>query len=270
MTYRQQPWAIIATATVVVVVLAVAGYRYFGRGGPETETPPQAFVEAPPPPPPAPAERVEPDPAPFVLPSLEDSDGVLRGLVAGLSANPGLASWLVTDDLVRTFVVTVDNVADGSNPARHLPFTRPESRLETAGETAELRIDPASYRRYDDLTRIIVSLDTNGAAKLYRQLLPLLEEAYAELGKPDVTFTDTLHRAVSRLLETPVIESRPTLVLRATLFDYTDDALQSLLPAQKQLLLMGPDNLRTVQSAIRNIALAIGLGDLPRGSMLLR
>ena len=270
MDYRQRPWPIVGAAAGVVVALAVAGYWYFGRGDAEPDAPPQAAVEAPRPVPPAPTEPVEPDPAPFVLPGLDDSDGVLRDLIAGLSAHPGLAVWLVTDDLIRTFVVTVDNVADGSNPSRHVPFTRPDSRLETTGQAAELRIDTASFRRYDDLTQIVVSLDTNGSAELYRQLLPLMDEAYAELGSPDVAFTDTFHRAVSHLLETPVIEGQPTLVPRATLFEYTDDSLQSLSPAQKQLLLMGPDNLRTVQAAIRDIALSIGLGDLPRGSVLLR
>lgn len=270
MDFKQQPWPMVGAGAALVVVLAVAAYWFLGRGPAEPETPPQATVSAPPPPPPAPAEPIEPDPAPFVLPSLDDSDGVLRGLVAGLSAHPGLAAWLVPDELIRTFVVTVDNIADGSNPSRHVPFARPASRLETTGEIADLRIDPSSYRRYDDLTQIIVSLDTNGAAELYRQLLPLMDEAYAELGNPDVTFTDTFHRAVSNLLKTPVIEGQPTLVQRATLFDYADDSLQSLSPAQKQLLLMGPDNLRTVQATIRDIALSIGLGDLPRGSVLVR
>ena len=264
----QQPWPMVGAAVGVILIIGLGVYVFLGPAD-EPDAPPQAVVEPPPPPPPPP-EPVEPDAEPFELPALDDSDAVIRDLIATLSAHPGLAAWLVTDDLIRTFVVAVDNVADGSNPAQHVPFMRPDTRFETTGAEPELRIAPASYDRYDGLPRIVASLDTIGTATLYRQLLPLMDQAYAELGNPDVTFSMTFHRAVAHVLETPVIEGAPTVVPRASFFEYTDPTLQGLSPAQKQLLIMGPENLRTVHGTIRDIATAIGLTDLPRGSVRLR
>ena len=45
--------------------------------------------------------------------------------------------------------------------------------------------DPQSYERYNRLTEVIDSLDAAGVAELYRQLKPLLQEGYADLGYPD-------------------------------------------------------------------------------------
>ena len=265
MDLKQQPWPMVAVGAAVIIFVGLAAYWFFGRGGDAPIEPtPTAVVE------PAPSVPVTPDPEPFALPALDDSDAVVRDLVAALSAHPGLAAWLVTDGLIRRFVVAVDNIADGSNPAQHVPFMRPDTRFRTAGEEPELRIDPASFSRYDTHAQIVASLDTDGIAELYRRLLPLMDEAYAELGYPDTTFSNAFARAVAHLLEAPVIEGQPALVPRASFFEYTDDELESLSPAHKQFIGMGPENMRAVQAKIREIATAIGIGDLPRGSVLLR
>ena len=187
----------------------------------------------------------------------------MRGLLPTLTEHPRLATWLVTDDLVRRFVVAVDNVADGSNPARHVPFMRPGSRLRTRTDGAAWRLDPTGYGRYDELTQILASLDVEGTAEIFRELEPLMNEAYAELGYPDTPFAVAFRRAVVRVLETPRIPADPGVVPVASFFTYDDDRLEELPPAQKQLLLMGPDNLRAVQAAVRELASAIGIPDLP-------
>jgi hypothetical protein len=52
---------------------------------------------------------------------------------------------------------------------------------------------------------------------------------------------------------------------RGIVYGFVDPNLESLQAAQKQLLRMGPDNARTVQRALREIALALGIpqGRLP-------
>ena len=252
------------------VILAVAGFWYYGT---EEEAPPVADTSVvdrpeeptPPAPPPPPARE------PIELPPLDESDALVRELAAAISAHPEWVAWLVTDHLIRTFVVVVDNVAEGTNPAQHVPFARTDSRFETEMVEGRLLIADTSHRRYDRLTGIVASIDAAGSARLYRDLLPLMGEAYAELGAPpDVTFMDTFQRAVSRLLEAPVIEGRPEVVPRGPFVVYTDPTLERLSPAAKQLMWVGPENLRTIQAKVREIAEAIGVPDLPRGSVLLR
>ncbi len=264
----------IAGGASAVVILAIAGYYFFYFFNLESDTEPQpprvrVVDERPPSAPPRPAPPpVEEE---FVPPPLDESDSIIRELAVALSTNPDWVEWLVPDNLIRTFVVVVDNVADGNSPAEHLQFMKSETTFETEEADGELLIAEVSYRRYDGLTGIVESLDTNGSAQLYGQLLPLMEEAYVDLGAPPgVAFADTFHRAVARLLETPVVEGEPTLMPRGPFFMYSDPALEGLSPAAKQLMGVGPENLRTIQTKVRDIAGAIGLTDLPRGSVLLR
>ena len=191
-------------------------------------------------------------------------------MASELSERPELASWLVTDELVRTLVVVIDNVAEGTNPSQHLPFLRPAGRFQTEGDAAAPQIAAASYARYDGVAALVASLDVEGVAELYQRLRPLMEEAYEELGQPGGAFHDTVWRAVAHLLNAPVIEGRPGLVARGPLFLYADETLEYLSPAQRQLIGMGPDNQRRVQQTIRRVAQAIGLTDLPRAHVVQR
>ena len=97
------------------------------------------------------------------------------------------------------------------------------------------------------------------AARLYGTLRPRVEEAYADLGSADTRFDATLERAIVVLLETPVVEGNVRLVTRGALYAYADQRLESLLPAQKQLVRTGPRNTRLMQEKLRKIALALGI-----------
>jgi len=105
----------------------------------------------------------------------------------------------------------------------------------------------------------VASIDAAGTADLYRRLHPLITEAYAELGHPDGGFDETLLRALRNLLETPVLERDVGLVPRAVFFEYSDNTLEDLLPAQKQFLGLGPRNVRAVQAKLLEITREIGL-----------
>lgn len=250
-------WPKVAAAVVVVLALAAGAWYFFFRG--EKAAPPAA----------APAEEVAtggpseaaPPPAEeeIELPPLPQSDPLVRELVGRLSSNPRLASWLATDDLVRRFVVTVDNLAEGRSPAVHLRFLDPGAGFQARQEGGRLRVDPASYRRYDLLTGAFVSLDTEGAARLYRRLEPLIDQAYRDLGYPDRDFDDTLARALGRLLAVPVTDGDLALTPREADYGLADPTLESLSPAAKHLLRMGPDNARRVQAKLRQLTRALGI-----------
>ena len=240
----------------LAIVTGVASYDYF-VAGPPGETPPAA--EAPPAAANARDDAARRDADPPAPVPLDESDGLVRGLVTTLSSHPGLAAWLVLDDLVRVFVVVVDNVADGHTPAEHLPPWRPTRRFQTIGTGPELRVDPLSHARYDTLAEVAAAIDPAVAADLYRTLRPLIETAYAELGRGPDEFDATVLRALRNLVETPVTERAPRLIRRAPFFEFADPALESLLPVQKQFLGMGPRNVRAVQAALLEIAAAAGI-----------
>ena len=219
--------------------------------------------QAPPVPSPPPAPATEtPAPPPQVritLPPLDVSDGLVRGLVRGLSSHPELAAWLAPANLIRTFVFVVEQVASGSNPVEQLGFLAPKQRFRAAGSGASLTIDPRSYQRYDTAAAVVASLDAAGCAQVYRTLEPMIEEAYRELDHPEGGFRDVLARALRQILLTPVIDDPVALKPKVITYQFGDPALESLAPVQKQLLGLGPRNLRLVQAKAREIAAALDI-----------
>ena len=194
------------------------------------------------------------------LPQLDASDAFIRNLAQALSANPEWAKWLVGERLVRRLTASIDNVAEGRSPNPHLAFLAPKGdfRAREQGKSTTT-IDPASYRRYDLVADVVASLDTKGCAKLYEDARPLFQDAYRDLGYPDRTFDQTLAKAIHVLLATPDPTSEVEVREGVKSWKFTDSALESLAPAQKQLLRMGPDNVRKVKEKLREIAEALHL-----------
>ncbi len=185
----------------------------------------------------------------------------MRELVGRLSPHPQLAVWLSADQLARRFVVLVVNVMAGENPRPNLRFLEPRERLTVLRRGAATVIDPASYARFDAFAAAVDSLDEAGCARVYRLLTPLFEDAFRELGHPEGGFDRAL-AAVRPLLEVPVLEGdlavRP--VQRATLvYEFVDPRLEGLSLPQKQLLRMGPGNVRRLQVKLRALAAALGV-----------
>lgn len=244
-------------ATVLVVAIGIAAYIVFGgrkASGPATA--PQPVATSPRPQPVDPLGR---DAAAIVLPPLDETDAVVRELVIALSSHPSIAAWLATDGLIRNFTVVVTNIADGRTPARHLSRLRPTPSFRVIERGGDLYIDPRSYERYNTLAAAASSIDPAGSARLYATLKPRIEEAYRELGRPDTPFDRTLERAIVVLLSTPVREDQLRVEPRGIGFGFAARDLEALTDAQKQLLRAGPRNARTVQAALREIALALGI-----------
>ena len=199
------------------------------------------------------------------LPPIDETDPIVRDLVAQLSSHPRVAAWLTTDQLVRNFAVVVVNIAQGQTPARHLKAVAPAGNFQTRTAGAAVFLDPKTYARYDSHADAVAAIDPRGAARLYATLKPRIDDAHRELGSPDGDFDKTLHRAIVELLEVPIVEGDVPLKADPVHYAFTDPALESLTHAQRQLLRMGPRNVRIVQNKLRDIAgyLAIPAESLP-------
>jgi hypothetical protein len=195
------------------------------------------------------------------LPPLGESDALVRQLVGALSANPVLAAWLTTDQLIRNFTVSVMNVADGETPSGHLSVIRPDTRFRVRRQGGRTFIDPRSYSRFEGHAAAIASLDPAGTARLYATLKPRIEEAHRELAGADANFDRTLTAAIVELLRTPVVEGDVALEARTAGYAYADPSLESLSRAQQQLLRMGPNHVRQVKETLRAIARELGINE---------
>ena len=249
---------------ILVVLAAVAAVYYFAtRKKPEAsaalQTPPAESVT------PAGGEKATAgglgEPLAFPAVALGESDQAVREFAAALSTNPDFAKWLLTKDLILKFVVSVDNVANGLSPKPHIDFFSPSGQFRIVRTKEGTLVDEASYSRYDPVVGVIFSLDAVAAARLYRAVKPLLQDAYRDLGYPGVDFEDTLVRAMAELLETPVVEGSVVLEKKILSYAMTDETLEALSPAQKQLFRMGPKGVRAVHGKIRGLAAALGIAE---------
>jgi hypothetical protein len=193
------------------------------------------------------------------LPALKDSDEWLREKFKGLSPYSKLAEWLKVNDLIRRITAAVDNIAQGISPRPHLKFLTPQKSFTVVKKGETLYLNPQSYRRYDLVADAFASLDAKGVVRIFREVKPLFQEAYQELGYPNEDFQETLVQAIKELLGTPTVKGDIVVVQGVTTYQMADETLENLDDAQRDLLRMGPQNIRKVQDKLREMALALGV-----------
>ena len=265
---------IIACGVFLLLVIGFLVYKYIQ---PETEIPeissPLTIPEPEPVPEPsttpeAPISKpddeavvaVEQEEPPFILPSLDNSDQLIREGAVNLTRHEGINRWLGPNDLIRKFVVFVDNIAEGRVARESVRVLTPEGSFTVRQVSEEVFIlDEASYQRYNRIVEVIVSIDARRSAEFFMLLSPLFQNALQELGYPDRQFGDVVFKAIGRLLEAPIITKPVRLIRPVVMYEFEDPRLESLSPAQKQLVRMGPENTRMLQDHLRNIALELRL-----------
>jgi hypothetical protein len=188
----------------------------------------------------------------------EVDDGLFRAAVGRLSTHPELASYLVNERLLRRFVRAVDAIAGGYSPSEEIEFLRPSRPFIVREEEGRLVIASGTYRRYDVVTEIFTSLDSDGAIEIYRQFRPRLEAIYREVGWATDDFDTRLREAVDHLLEVTTSSGRVEVEQRALVYAYAEDRLENLTGAQKHFLRMGPSNVGAIQKKLRSLRDAFG------------
>lgn len=240
---RRRASAIIAVTAIAGVIAALVYFVWIARGpAPSAQPAPTTSTEVPV----APAAPLELPPEP--LPPLGASDSYVRRLVGLLSSNPALARWLASDALIERVATGVEQAGDGRSPVVPFGFTRPASRTATVTRGTDLVIDPASYRRWDELAGVIASVDPRQAAELYAHVRPLFVEKYRTMGHPDGNFDAAIGRAAGRVLETPVLQQPLIVEQRRGYLEHRDIQLRALPGISRQLLLMGPANVERLRT----------------------
>jgi hypothetical protein len=246
-------------AAVAVLLVALGALWYFGTresGSPTASGPKpveQTTVEV--------AHRAAEPGDKIDLPPLDQTDALVRTLVGALSSHPVVAAWLTTNGLIRNVTVTVANIADGETPAKHLAPLKPQGAFSTRSASGATWVDPASYHRYDAIGDAIDGLDARGVARLYATIKPRIDDAYHDLVGAQGDFDKTLEKAIVTLLKTPAVDTDVQLVSGKMSYAYANPAYEGLTAAQKQLLRMGPRNVRIVKAKLRAVAGFLGIPD---------
>lgn len=253
-----------AVAFFVLVAVVIAIYFLFLQKKPDEPVEPVEIKQGLP----IDQETVEEDiqtPEPLQV-DLDQSDDVVRTRGAELSSHIALRQWLKSEDLIRSFVAAVANFASGETPRSHIDFIEPEGNFEVVVRDGIVSIDPASYGRYNLVADVFSSLNAKQTVRLYWQLKPTLGEGYEELGYPDRDFQETLVMAIVQLLKVPVLDQNIEVEKDVLSYKFVDPRLESLNPAQKHLLRMGPENVEIIQAKLRELAQELGVpeSELPQ------
>lgn len=281
---RPTPWLpIFFVALTVLVFAGFFGWRYHqstqvpavaeapAQGAPAV----QPEDEAPSPVPPEadaaagiehPVEEMaietETESEPAALPELDESDDLVSGRLSGLIGQQNVLTFLQVDEFVRRVVATVDNLPRQQAPSAVWPVNPSPQRFTTLKEEGGQEIiHPDNSQRYVPIVRMVEAVDTARAVAMYRNLYPLFQQAYEELGFPGRYFNDRVVAVLDHLIATPV-QAGPLAVTLVEVkgevastrpwvrYEFADPALQSLSAGSKMLLRTGPDNHRRLRAKL--------------------
>lgn len=176
------------------------------------------------------------------LPPLDQSDEVVRTAFFALKWQPGLSSLFLNEEMIRRFVVQVDNIAQGRLIAEQALFKGLSKDFAAKSKGQGYQLDKANYQRYQPYLNLLESVPPEQVAALYKQFYPLLQAAYLELGYPDQQFDDRLQHAIKVLLSAPEISDEPDLTLPSVHYAFADAEIEQLGLAQKQMIRLGQAN----------------------------
>jgi Protein of unknown function (DUF3014) len=190
------------------------------------------------------------------LPALPDSDDTVHRAVAALFGKR-LESLVISKDMVRRLVATIDNLSRDHVSAQLMPV-KPVSGLTLTTQTdAGVAIARENAARYLPYLRIAQAVPTDQLVALYARFYPLLQQQYEALGYPNGYFNDRLVQVIDHLLATPDVREPLVLVQPRVLYEFADPTLQNLSAGQKILLRMGAENRQEAKAKLREFRQAI-------------
>lgn len=270
---KQTPWAIIAVIIAAIIAFVIYFYVIAGDEKSSSDTiattavaPVQTLTVEPEITP----ELIEPEVATeqveentmelepeILLPTLDESDTWFSTKLPTLTWRKELLKLVVTEDIIRRFVVFTDNFSQGSLAYEHAPLITPNAKFtaleEPTDEGIKLQWDESSTRRFSNYVDLLRSMDSEALVQWYVELKPLIDQAYGELGYPEQDFTEVLHNAITKVLDMEIPKNQPELERLSVMYKYKDQSLESLDDAEKLLLRLGKENLLVIKSVLLEI-----------------
>lgn len=241
-------------AIPIAVVLALGAVLYFGKRHKETETlAPEAIAEAPIATPSAPTEHhpIDPPASDEPLPPLAQSDAPVQQSLSQIFGGT-LDRYLVPRDIIKHFVVTIDNLPRKKTAVQMWPVKPTSGQFATQGSD-EVLLSDSNFARYKPLVQLATSASTEQLVALYRRFYPLFQQAYVDIGYPEGYFNNRLIEVIDHLLETPELQGPVKLVQPGVFYEFADPSLESRSSGQKLLLRMGNDNAAAVKLKLRDL-----------------
>lgn len=191
------------------------------------------------------------------LPALAESDGPFTSALGELADPALLLRTLVSEQLIRRLVATVDNLPRERLGMNDRAFRRVPDSFLVKSRDGSYSLNPANEARYVLPVQLANTAGAGNVARLYLRFYPLFDKAYRELGYADRHFNDRLVQVIDHLLATPEITGPIELVQPKVFYQFADPALESRSAGQKMLIRMGTVNAAQVKAWLRTFRAGI-------------
>lgn len=205
------------------------------------------------------AEQATTTPQAQALPPLADipsrlTNSDLGFLQAAQKLAPKMVAWLTPDQQIRKWVFLVDNIAAGKIPSKNRPLSYDIDKFQVDEATAEDRfyVSETNFARADTLINVVTALPPQELIRYYQHWLPLLNNAYDELGRGD-SFQDRLLQAIDNILAIEPLPEKALLQQPSVFYVYADKKLEKADKLNKFFWRLGSENTEKIQSFLTNI-----------------
>lgn len=177
----------------------------------------------------------------------EAGDALLLQKLAAAGAKPVLKKLLADHQPLEVSAAVIDGLGRGVILRKFLPAATHSEKFSVVTRDDGYYMDPNGFMRYDKYADAIAALDIGVLVNAFHLLRPTYEQAYGYLGLDPADFDNAVIRMLDLVLATPEIGEPIALTPKAVVYVYADPGLESLPAVQKQLLRMGPDNIRRIK-----------------------
>jgi hypothetical protein len=183
----------------------------------------------------------------------QEGDDLLRQQLAAAGAKPILLKMLSDQQPLEVSAALIDGLSHGIILRKFLPARPLSEPFGVVAEDDGIYMSTASYLRFDGFADAVAKLDIGVLVNTFHMLRPVYEQVYGYLGLNPDDFDNAVIRTLDLVLATPEIGEPIALKPKAVLYLYATPALEGLPDVQKQLLRMGPDNIRRIKQQAQSL-----------------
>ena len=178
-----------------------------------------------------------------------DSDDTVDTILSSFIGKERLESLFFADDLVRRFVVMVNNGADTKLPSDSALAHPMEGDMRVSQGTDNLTLSSENFARYAAYIDLLKGMDERKLVDVYARHYPLFQKSYQDLGVRGY-FNDRLVAFIDKTLA----EQDPTppiTLVKDGYYKFTDPGLEALSFSKKALIRIGPENAALVKEKLK-------------------
>jgi hypothetical protein len=248
-------WAKAVGAVLAVAAVGGGVYYFTQPAAPPAPAPVSAPINAvadiPPQKYPVPEAPAQPEQTP--LPDLQDSDPSAIAELLALFGEPAVAALLKPEFLIPRIVATVDNLPRQKLNSHAFPVRTVPGAFLTTADGNSVSIAEANAARYTPYVDAFMAADNAQLLALYQRWYPLFQQAYRELGDPNVHFNDRLVEVIDHMLAAPDAPPPIVLVMPRAVWEYADPALQGASIGHRLMFRIGPAHAARIKAKLLDL-----------------